>query len=85
MLVREKEAGAHLDAVIFWGLTDDNSWIRGADPLLFRADLSCKKSFDALVFALSGESLGEPEYEKIYIETDGAADYYVDEIVVKRI
>ena len=46
--------------VDFWGLTDDNSWIRGADPLLFRGDLSKKPAFDGLVYAITGESLGEP-------------------------
>ena len=60
-LVKSKKEGSHLTSVTFWGLTDDNSWIRGANPLLFRGDLSPKKAYDALVFALSGESLGEPE------------------------
>ena len=64
MLVKAKKEGANLTCVTFWGLTDDNSWIRGANPLLFHGDLSCKKSFDALVFALTGESLGEPEVIK---------------------
>lgn len=60
-LIKAKKEGAKLDCVTLWGLTDDNSWIRGANPLLFRGDLSEKKSFDALCYALSGESLGEPE------------------------
>ena len=64
MLLREKKAGANITSVTFWGLTDDNSWIHGADPLLFRGDLSEKKSFDAVVYALTGESLGEPEIIK---------------------
>lgn len=61
MLIRAKKNGANLTCVTFWGLTDDNSWIRGANPLLFHGDLTEKKSFDALVYALSGESLGDPE------------------------
>ena len=61
MLVREKKNGSNITAVTFWGLTDDNSWIHGADPLLFHGDLSIKKAFDAVCYALSGESLGEPE------------------------
>lgn len=60
-LIKARREGAGLNAVTFWGLTDDNSWIRGADPLLFHADLSEKKSFDALVYALRGGDLGEPE------------------------
>lgn len=60
-IVAAKKEGANVTGVTFWGLTDDNSWIRGADPLLFRGDLSEKKSFNALVYAITGESLGEPE------------------------
>ena len=55
-----KKAGINLTSVTLWGLTDDNSWIRGANPLLFRKDLSEKKSFDALASIITGESLGEP-------------------------
>ena len=55
-----KESGVNLTSVTLWGLTDDNSWIRGANPLLFRKDLSEKKSFDALASVITGESLGEP-------------------------
>lgn len=60
-LLKAKEEGANLTSVTFWGLTDDNSWIRGANPLLFRGDLSEKRSFDGVVYAVTGESLGEPE------------------------
>ena len=65
-LIKANEKGAKLKNVTLWGLTDDNSWIRGANPLLFRGDLSPKKSYFALKFALTGESLGEPE--KIVID-----------------
>ncbi|MBQ6661293.1 MAG: endo-1,4-beta-xylanase [Lachnospiraceae bacterium] len=61
-LIAAKKAGANLTSVTVWGLTDDNSWIRGADPLLFRKDLSAKKSHEALVYAVTGGDLGEPEY-----------------------
>ncbi len=67
-LLKANENGAKLKCVTFWGLTDDNSWIRGANPLLFHKDLSRKKSYYALQYALSGESLGEPE--KIEINYD---------------
>lgn len=59
--VAAKKSGVNLTCVTLWGLTDDNSWIRDANPLLFHGDLSPKRSFDALVYALSGDSLGEPE------------------------
>lgn len=72
MLIKAKENGVNLTAVVFWGLTDDNSWIRGADPLLFRGDLSPKKVFDALVYAAKGGDLGEPEV----VEIDLSDRYY---------
>lgn len=60
-LLLAKREGANLTSVTFWGLTDDNSWIRGANPLLFRGDLSEKRSFEGVVYAVTGEDLGEPE------------------------
>lgn len=60
-LLEAKKNGNNLTCVTFWGLTDDNSWIRGANPLLFHGDLSPKKAFDALIYAVEGGSLGEPE------------------------
>lgn len=60
-LIEAKKEGNNLTLVTFWGLTDDNSWIRGANPLLFHKDLSAKKAFDALVYAALGGDLGKPE------------------------
>lgn len=60
-LLNAKKEGVNLTAVTLWGLTDDNSWIRGANPLLFHGDLSPKKAFDALIYAVNGGDLGEPE------------------------
>ena len=63
-LIAERRSGVNLTSVTLWGLTDDNSWIRGGDPLVFRKDLSKKKSYDALVYAMLGGDLGEPEFVK---------------------
>lgn len=60
-LIQAKNDGAKLTSVTFWGLTDENSWIRGANPLLFHGELEPKKAFDALVYAVEGGDLGEPE------------------------
>ena len=60
-LIAAVRDGVKLTSVTIWGLTDDNSWIRGADPLLFRKDLSKKKAYDALIYAVEGGDLGEPE------------------------
>lgn len=60
-LINARNNGANLECVTFWGLTDDNSWIRGANPLLFHGDLTPKKSFYGVCYALTEESLGEPE------------------------
>lgn len=65
-LVQAKKEGTNLTAVTFWGLTDDNSWIRGANPLLYHGDLSEKKAYDGVVFAVTGGDLGQPE--KIVID-----------------
>ena len=59
-LLKVRKNGVNVSSVTFWGLTDDNSWIRGEDPLLFDKELAPKKSFDAVTFALTGESLGDP-------------------------
>ncbi len=62
-LVEEKEKGVNLTSVTLWGLTDDASWRQGANPLIFRADLSKKPSFDAMVMAAKGEEFTlEPAY-----------------------
>lgn len=50
-LMGEVDKGVGLKAVTFWGLTDDASWRRGADPLLFKRDLTKKSAFDAIVMA----------------------------------
>ncbi len=50
-LMDEVDKGVGLSCITFWGLTDDASWRRGANPLLFRSDLSAKSAFDALVMA----------------------------------
>lgn len=50
-LMDEVDKGAGLKSVTFWGLTDDASWKKGADPLLFRGDLSAKTAYDAVVMA----------------------------------
>lgn len=60
-LVKARKEGVNVTSVTLWGLTDDNSWIRGANPLLFHKDLTPKRSYDALEYAITGESLGEPQ------------------------
>ncbi len=72
-LVKAKKEGANLTSVTFWGLTDDNSWIRGANPLLFHGDLSEKRSYEGVVYAVTGEDLGEPEKIEINL-----SDRYYD-------
>ena len=54
-LIEEAKKGVNLASVTFWGLTDDASWRRGANPLLFNADLSRKQAFEALVLAAGSE------------------------------
>lgn len=54
-LMEEVENGAKLTSVTIWGLTDDNSWRKDANPLLFYGDLSRKPAFNAIVMAANKE------------------------------
>ncbi len=54
-LIEEVKAGAKLTSVTVWGLTDDASWRRDANPLLFTGKLERKPAFDAVVMAAKGE------------------------------
>ena len=53
-LVEARESGINLTAVTLWGLTDDASWRRGADPLLFDQSLSQKSAYAAVAAAGRG-------------------------------
>lgn len=61
-LMNEVENGVNLTCVTIWGLTDDNSWRKESNPLLFNKDLSKKLAFDAMVCAITGEPMPEPTY-----------------------
>lgn len=74
MFIRCRRNGANLTSVTLWGLTDDNSWIRDANPLLFHGDLTTKRSYDALVYAVKGGDLGEPEIIKLDL-SDRSIDF----------
>ena len=54
-LLQERRNGVNLTSVTFWGLTDDASWRKGANPLLLRGNLEKKPSFDAVLAAAKGE------------------------------
>lgn len=61
-LIREVENGVNLTSVTLWGLTDDASWRRDANPLLFNRDLSKKPAFEAMVMAAKREEFSlKPE------------------------
>ena len=56
MLLRLRREGVPLEAVTFWGLTDDDSWLTGfrrerSYPLLFSGDRQAKPAFDAVLNA----------------------------------
>lgn len=55
MLIEEVKNGAKLTSVTVWGLTDDASWRRDANPLLFTGKLERKPAFEAVVTAAKGE------------------------------
>ncbi|MCR5502201.1 MAG: endo-1,4-beta-xylanase [Lachnospiraceae bacterium] len=74
-LVKEKEAGVHLNSVTFWGLTDDASWRKGADPLLFYGDLGRKPAFEAVVAAGKREEFTMTEAEVLGPLTEMNLDF----------
>jgi len=55
MLIEEVKNGAKLTSVTVWGLTDDASWRKDANPLLFFGNLERKPAFEAVVTAAKGE------------------------------
>lgn len=77
-LKNEVDKGVGLNCVTFWGLTDDASWRRGADPLLFRGDLSKKSAFDAVVMAGNGEEYIAEESPDAVNEGDLVIDFEPD-------
>ncbi len=73
-LMDEVDEGVGLTCVTFWGLTDDASWRRGADPLLFKSDLSAKSAFDAVAAAGS-----RADFEVKQVSASGTtADLMID-------
>ena len=66
-LIEEVKKGVNLTSVTLWGLTDDASWRRDSNPLLFNADLSKKPAFEAMVMAAKGEEFSMTP-EKIAVE-----------------
>ena len=55
-LLEERVSGVNLTSVTWWGLTDDASWRRGANPLLYHKDLSAKPAYEAIRMAARGET-----------------------------
>lgn len=73
-LIEEVKNGAKLTSVTVWGLTDDASWRRDANPLLFYGNLEKKPAFEAIVMAAKGE-----EFTMELKDTLGEAeDIYID-------
>lgn len=72
------DKGAGLKCVTFWGLTDDASWRRGADPLLFRGDLSAKSAYDAIVMAGNHEEFTLKESLSAAASADLSIDFEQD-------
>lgn len=54
-LLEERRNGVNLTSVTFWGLTDDASWRKGANPLLYHSDLTAKPAYEAIQMAAHGE------------------------------
>ena len=59
VIVEEKQQGANITAVVFWGITDGTSWRKTGYPLLFSADYSVKDSFYAVAGIIDESEWGE--------------------------
>lgn len=55
MLCDCQDAGANINSVTLWGLTDTSSWRKESEPLLFYSDLTGKPAFEAVIMAGKGE------------------------------
>ena len=55
MLCDCQDAGANINSVTLWGLTDTSSWRKESEPLLFYSDLSGKPAYEAVIMAGLGE------------------------------
>ena len=79
-LLAEKYQGADITSVTFWGLSDDLSWRKDTNCLLFRKDLSKKPAYDGLVLAAKKVQPSEKTYRK----KAAAVDALIDEIGTVR-
>lgn len=55
MLCECQDAGANINSVTLWGLTDTSSWRKESEPLLFYQDLTGKPAYEAVIMAGKGE------------------------------
>ncbi len=55
MLCECQDAGANINSVTLWGLTDTSSWRKESEPLLFYSDLTGKPAYEAVIMAGLGE------------------------------
>ncbi|MBP5555228.1 MAG: endo-1,4-beta-xylanase [Lachnospiraceae bacterium] len=55
MLCDCQDAGANINSVTLWGLTDTSSWRKESEPLLFYQDLTGKPAYEAVIMAGKGE------------------------------
>ncbi|MBO4900302.1 MAG: endo-1,4-beta-xylanase [Lachnospiraceae bacterium] len=78
-LMDEVDNGIGLSCVTFWGLTDDASWRRGANPLLFNANLSAKSAYDALVMAGNRQEFALEDVSGGGNSTDISVDFEPEE------
>ncbi|MBR6102153.1 MAG: endo-1,4-beta-xylanase [Ruminococcus sp.] len=60
-LMELQDDGIKITSVTIWGLTDDMSWRKGENALMFNRDLSRKPAFDGVVEAITGSGDSEEE------------------------
>ncbi len=89
VIVEEKQQGANITAVVFWGITDGTSWRKTGYPLLFSADYSVKDSFYAVAGIIDESEWGEatePEATEPTTEepTTEPTTEFIDDTIVEE-
>ena len=69
-IIEQKKAGANITALVFWGITDGTSWRSDGSPLLFNADYSVKKTYEAVESLIPESEWGQTETEATETESE---------------
>ena len=61
IMMSEKDSGAKITGLVWWGLDDAFSWRRNGDPLLFSSTWKAKDHYFRVMDAVSNYNQGDSE------------------------